>query len=133
MKHQIFNFPSFGTVHAGGYWLALIVLLFANQVVFLNFLVFATFAVPVRGVFDREPDGKLRKLGVTVTLLAVLNLGLSIWKKGAAGLFFYWADGIYGFPEPALNSRNLLLTGLILLPLSMACGIDRIRNRKIQE
>ena len=123
------NLPSLGTIHSGGYWLALLLLLWGDQVVFLNALVMSVLAVPLRGAFDRD-RGRRWLWGGSVTLVLVSGwLLFATSRDGVAGLVFYWSDGPYGLPLLQINPVSFLATGLIVLPLSGACALDRLRRR----
>ncbi len=130
MKRPLFNLPSLGGIHAEGYWIMIVVLMFGGMfggvMITLHYLFFVTMAVPVIGAFHREPKLTWRLFSVGTLVVATGFLLFQFVQMGSAGLIFFFASDPYGLVVLQINFVSFLVVVLIFLPLSMACAIDRI-------
>ena len=130
MKFPLTRIPSLGSLQTKGYWVALLVLLFGGAIAFLNFIFWVTMAVPVAGVFGRNPK-KFWWTFAVVTLLAALGfLTFQCLQDGYSGFVFYTETGAFGSVFPQINFLSFLVVASIFLPLSAACAVSRIRSLK---
>lgn len=128
MKKPWINVPSLGSIHAKGYWVTLLVLMFGGVLIFLHYILLVTIAVPIVGALHREPKLIWRASAVVTMLSAAGYLMFRFTRDGSSGLVFFYGADSFGFTFPQINALSFLIVALIFLPLSGACAIDRIRE-----
>ncbi|MFK7851743.1 MAG: hypothetical protein AB8D78_12270 [Akkermansiaceae bacterium] len=122
--------PSFGTLGMAGYSVSLPVLMFGGIPIFLGYIFLVTLAVPTVSAFRRSPTIIWRTFAIATVVAGVSFLAMRKFIFEGPAWIIDQRDGIYGYPMPILDATNILVIGLIFLPLSAASSISRLRNSK---
>ena len=130
MKTPLINIPSLGSLHAKGYWISLLVLMFGGVLIFLHYVFIVTMAVPIVGAFSRKPKLIWRAFAVVTLLSAMGYLVFRFLQDGSQGLVFFYGTDSFGFSFPQINFLSFLVVASIFLPLSGACAFHRIHEHR---
>jgi hypothetical protein len=130
MKTPLINLPSLGSLHAKGYWVSLLVLMFGGVLIFLHYVFIVTMAVPMVGAFSRKPKLIWRAFAIVTLLSAMGYLAFRFLQDGSQGLVFFYGTDSFEFSFPQINFLSFLVVASIFLPLSGACAFHRIHENQ---